>query len=261
MLNDILSSNLLISASVFAAAVMMFGFAYFLLSPIIQTRQRMSERLLAEGVTNRRSLQAQTERIRIAAQRPVEAFFSSVEREQKEPGALEGKLFRAGFHQKSAPLIYTMSRVAFVAIGFFVSFAGLSTLLPPAIPSFFAFIGAAMFGLCCLVIPSIMLDRFENTQKQHYRRGFPDFMDMMITCADAGMSLEAAVERVSRCATHCTIFQTESVLRKRGRWLFFSDNRKNLARVSLTPCGSIQMKCARNAFFAPKKRPMYCQLK
>ena len=197
MLNDILSSNLLISASVFAAAVMMFGFAYFLLSPIIQTRQRMSERLLAEGVTNRRSLQAQTERIRIAAQRPVEAFFSSVEREQKEPGALEGKLFRAGFHQKSAPLIYTMSRVAFVAIGFFVSFAGLSTLLPPAIPGIFAFLGAAMFGLCCLVIPSIMLDRFENTQKQHYRRGFPDFMDMMITCADAGMSLEAAVERVS----------------------------------------------------------------
>ena len=34
-------------------------------------------------------------------------------------------------------------------------------------------------------------------QKQNYRRGFPDFMDMMITCADAGMSLEAAVERVS----------------------------------------------------------------
>ncbi|TIU71406.1 MAG: type II secretion system F family protein, partial [Mesorhizobium sp.] len=40
-------------------------------------------------------------------------------------------------------------------------------------------------------------DRFEKAQKRIYRRGFPDFMDMMITCADAGMSLEAAVERVS----------------------------------------------------------------
>ncbi|TIO55666.1 MAG: type II secretion system F family protein, partial [Mesorhizobium sp.] len=48
------------------------------------------------------------------------------------------------------------------------------------------------------VVPSVMLDRFENGQKQIYRRGFPDFMDMMITCADAGMSLEAAVERVSQ---------------------------------------------------------------
>ncbi|WP_246805077.1 type II secretion system F family protein [Mesorhizobium mediterraneum] len=54
-----------------------------------------------------------------------------------------------------------------------------------------------MLGLACIVIPSIALDRFENGQKQVYRRGFPDFMDMMITCADAGMSLEAAVERVS----------------------------------------------------------------
>ena len=57
--------------------------------------------------------------------------------------------------------------------------------------------GAFLFGLACIVIPSIALDRFENAQKQRYRRGFPDFMDMMLTCADAGMSLEASVERVS----------------------------------------------------------------
>lgn len=63
-------------------------------------------------------------------------------------------------------------------------------------PGFIAFVGGALIGLGCIVIPSIMLDRFENSQKQLYRRGFPDFMDMMITCADAGMSLEAAVERV-----------------------------------------------------------------
>ncbi|TJW31047.1 MAG: type II secretion system F family protein, partial [Mesorhizobium sp.] len=61
----------------------------------------------------------------------------------------------------------------------------------------FAFGGSALLGLACIVIPSIALDRFESGQKQIYRRGFPDFMDMMITCADAGMSLEAAVERVS----------------------------------------------------------------
>jgi tight adherence protein C len=197
MLTDILGSGFLISASVFVAAIMLFGFAYFLLSPIIQTRQRMHERLLAEGITNRRSLEAQTERVRIAAQRPVEAFFDSVEKEQQTAGALEGKLFRAGFHQKSAPLIYTLSRVGFVALGFFTSFAALSTLLPPELPGILAFLGAGMFALCCLVIPSIALDRFENAQKIKYRRGFPDFMDMMITCADAGMSLEAAVERVS----------------------------------------------------------------
>ncbi|TGP39486.1 type II secretion system F family protein, partial [bacterium M00.F.Ca.ET.230.01.1.1] len=98
--------------------------------------------------------------------------------------------------QASAPLFYTLSRIGAVAIGFLAVYTGLTAVLPPQIPGVIAFAGAALFGLACLVIPSIALDRFENAQKQTYRRGFPDFMDMMITCADAGMSLEAAVQRV-----------------------------------------------------------------
>ncbi|TJV62746.1 MAG: type II secretion system F family protein, partial [Mesorhizobium sp.] len=85
-----------------------------------------------------------------------------------------------------------------VCAGFLAAYALLSRVLPPQLPGFAAFAGSALFGLACIVIPSILLDRFENGQKQIYRRGFPDFMDMMITCADAGMSLEAAVERVSQ---------------------------------------------------------------
>lgn len=33
---------------------------------------------------------------------------------------------------------------------------------------------------------------------REYRNGFPDFMDLMIVCSDAGMSMEAGIERVSR---------------------------------------------------------------
>jgi len=141
---------------------------------------------------------------RIAAQRPVEAYFRSIERERQEPDALEAKLFRAGFYQPVAPLIYTLSRFGAVCAGFLVMYALLSAVLPPSLPAIVTLAGSALFGLACMVVPPIMLDRFENSQKQVYRRGFPDFMDMMITCADAGMSLEAAVERVSQelAATH-----------------------------------------------------------
>jgi tight adherence protein C len=37
-----------------------------------------------------------------------------------------------------------------------------------------------------------------NQRVTEYRNGFPDFMDLMIVCADAGMSLEASIERVSK---------------------------------------------------------------
>lgn len=165
--------------------------------PALQTRRLVAQSLMAEGIPNRRSLVGQEERARISAQRPVEAYFRSLEKERDEPSALDAKLFRAGFYQSSAPLIYTLSRLGAVCAGFVATYALLSQILPPQLPGLVAFGGSALLGLACIVIPSIALDRFENGQKQIYRRGFPDFMDMMITCADAGMSLEAAVERVS----------------------------------------------------------------
>lgn len=196
-MSDTQHLSLLISVAVFLAAVALFLVGALILSPALQTRRLVTQSLLAEGITDRRSLAGQEQLARIAAQRPINAYFRTVEKERGDPNTLEAKLFRAGFYQSSAPLIYTLSRIAAVGIGFLAVYALLSRILPPQLPGIIALAAAALFGLACLVIPSVMLDRFENTQKQIYRRGFPDFMDMMITCADAGMSLEAAVERVS----------------------------------------------------------------
>ncbi|WP_172375202.1 type II secretion system F family protein [Mesorhizobium sp. NZP2234] len=190
------NSPVLLSLAVFGAAAALFLVVAFVITPVLQTRRLVARSLLSEGITNRRSLLGQEQLARISAQRPVDAYFRALEKERGQPNALEAKLFRAGFHQASAPIIYTLSRLGAVCIGFLASYALLSRLLPPQLPGFLAFAGASLFGLACIVVPSILLDRFENGQKQIYRRGFPDFMDMMITCADAGMSLEAAVERV-----------------------------------------------------------------
>ncbi|SFQ05631.1 tight adherence protein C [Mesorhizobium sp. NFR06] len=188
----------LVSLAVFVAAVALFLFAALTFLPAVQTRRLVTHSLVGDRHVDRRSILGQDHLVRVAAQKPVEAYFKSMEKERNEPDALEAKLFRAGFYQSSASLIYTLCRLAAVAIGFLLMYALLSKILPARIPGFFAFIGASLIGLGCIVIPSIMLDRFENAQKQIYRRAFPDFMDMMITCADAGMSLEAAVERVSQ---------------------------------------------------------------
>lgn len=175
----------------------LFLFAAFVFLPALQTRKLVTESLIAEGVTDPRSMLGIDHQAKISAQRPVEAYFRSIEKERLEPDALEAKLFRAGFYQAGAPLVYTLSRFGAVCAGFVVAYLLLSQVLPSNLPAFIPLAGSALFGLACMVIPSIMLDRLENAQKLIYRRGFPDFMDMMITCADAGMSLESAVERVS----------------------------------------------------------------
>ncbi|MFC3321160.1 type II secretion system F family protein [Mesorhizobium cantuariense] len=196
MLSNINDLSFLVSVAVFVAAVALFLFGALVFLPALQTRKLVARSLMAEGAVDPRSLAGQEQLVKIAAQRPVDAYFRTMEKERQEPSALEAKLFRAGFYQASAPLIYTLSRLGVVCVGFLVAYALLPRVLPSHLPGFVGLAGSALLGLGCIVIPAILLDRFEKGQKEVYRRGFPDFMDMMITCADAGMSLEAAVERV-----------------------------------------------------------------
>jgi len=53
-------------------------------------------------------------------------------------------------------------------------------------------------GLFGYVAPSIYLDRRIAGRRNEHRAGFPDFMDLLVVCADSGLSMEAALERVGR---------------------------------------------------------------
>jgi len=58
------------------------------------------------------------------------------------------------------------------------------------------FVGAA--GLCGYVAPSLYIDRRINKRKMEHQAGFPDFMDLLVVCADSGLSMEASLDRVGR---------------------------------------------------------------
>src|SRR5262249_15668342 len=53
----------------------------------------------------------------------------------------------------------------------------------------------AVFGCSA---PSLYLSRRISVRQVEHRVGFPDFMDLLVVCADAGLSMEAALDRVGR---------------------------------------------------------------
>jgi tight adherence protein C len=61
--------------------------------------------------------------------------------------------------------------------------------------SFWLFVMAG--GLLGYLAPSFYLDRRIAKRLEH-QSGFPDFMDLLVVCADAGLSMEAALDRVGR---------------------------------------------------------------
>jgi tight adherence protein C len=110
---------------------------------------------------------------------------------------LRMKLVQAGFMSPSAVGYFLIARFALLALFAVGAFAWTNFSSHEAsVASRWGFvIFAAGFGYFA---PTLWLGQQARARLLEYRNGFPDFMDLMIVCADAGMSLEAAVERVSR---------------------------------------------------------------
>jgi tight adherence protein C len=53
-------------------------------------------------------------------------------------------------------------------------------------------------GIIGYVGPSMYIDRRIAGRREEHRSGFPDFMDLLVVCADSGLSMEASLERVGR---------------------------------------------------------------
>ena len=58
--------------------------------------------------------------------------------------------------------------------------------------------GGGSAGLIGYVLPSVYVDRRIRKRRDEHRSGFPDFMDLLVVCADSGLSMEASLDRVGR---------------------------------------------------------------
>jgi tight adherence protein C len=146
------------------------------------------------GVENTRSLRFAS---MMAAQKLIEYTTKNYsESDDKNMKTLRRQLIQAGFLDPRAPAFYFIARtalaIAFAAAGFFA----IPMLLPDTKSTFWPFVGLS--GLVGYFAPGFYLSRRITRRKTEHRAGFPDFMDLLVVCADAGLSMEAALDRVGR---------------------------------------------------------------
>jgi len=109
---------------------------------------------------------------------------------------LRQRLVQAGIYDPHAAAYYFIARgVAAVALAIAAYFV-LSMLGFQGKTSFWLFVMAG--GGVGYVVPSVYLDRRIAARRLEHQAGFPDFMDLLVVCADAGLSMEAALDRVGR---------------------------------------------------------------
>jgi tight adherence protein C len=130
-----------------------------------------------------------------AAQRVVEyttKHYSSGATEETK--VLRRRMMQAGIYDPRAVAYFFLGRTA-LAVGI----AALMFFFVPAEhggPAFWLWIGFG--GIIGYLGPSLYIDKRIRTRKAEHQAGFPDFMDLLVVCADAGLSMEASLDRVGR---------------------------------------------------------------
>ena len=104
---------------------------------------------------------------------------------------LRKRLIQAGIFDPRAVAVFFIGRTVFAV--------GIAIALFVALPMFMSKGGSGYWlavvagGIAGYVGPSMYIDKRIKARKFEHRMGFPDFMDLLVVCADSGLSMEASL--------------------------------------------------------------------
>jgi len=104
-------------------------------------------------------------------------------------------LYLAGLRRPSAPALFLLSKVILVLllpVGVWLATRSATQLSQVQA---WLLIGTAV--VAALVLPNWWLARRVRRRQAKLRNGFPDALDMLVICVEAGLGLTAAIERVT----------------------------------------------------------------
>jgi tight adherence protein C len=118
------------------------------------------------------------------------------ESNQDNMKVLRRRLVQAGIYDPRGVAFFFIGRTA-LAIGLAAAIFIVLPLIRPMSGSLFWLMVVAG-GIAGYIGPSMYVDRRIAARTLQHRSGFPDFMDLLVVCADSGLSMEASLERVGR---------------------------------------------------------------
>ena len=110
--------------------------------------------------------------------------------------ALRAKLVQAGYYSREAAAIYLGARAA----AMIVAIIGMALILPVAMHKgggMGAVSVGALLALGAIMGPDQVVKSRRGKRELEYREGFPDLLDLLVASVEAGLSLDAAVARVT----------------------------------------------------------------
>jgi tight adherence protein C len=192
-----------------AAAAVVFSIGATFLSGGSKMRQRIKrvalerEKMRAQEMARLRGTGDPNQPARTIRQAQGKDYMKNVvERFSLEKAFMDDKtadsLARAGYRGQSAMTTWLFIRFVTPFVLFILSFAYLALTVFKDKPLWMNAIYALLIGLVGAYLPNVLLKNKQIKRAQSIRRAWPDALDLVLLCVEAGMSVEHAIKRVAK---------------------------------------------------------------
>lgn len=125
---------------------------------------------------------------------PVSAYV--MPKKDKELSAIRSRLIHGGYRAENA--VATFYVIKTLAGLLFTAAAILGATLYPGLNSLQAGTLALLAGFFGLMIPNFVLSQRVRKRQNQLMKDFPDALDLLVACTEAGLGLNAALQRVAQ---------------------------------------------------------------
>lgn len=122
---------------------------------------------------------------------------SGLSLEDTKSDKLKQKLRAAGYTSPAAPKIFTLVRLG-LTLGLPTIYVLLSASSSEPLSFLQLYVVGSLIALAGLYLPNIFVQAQADRRQEEVTNGFPDCLDLMLVCVEAGLGLEAAMDRVGR---------------------------------------------------------------
>lgn len=199
---ELIASNAALRTALLAALFLLVAGASYLVATAVGAREAARRRLLAGGsqtdepaalAPSLRSKQSNAAWAKLVNK--VEAAGISLVDTKDEK--LRRKLTAAGFSASYAPRVYTLVRL-FLVIGLPILAMVLFWLAGSTPGLFKLWIILLIAAAAGLYVPTLVVQAKADRREREIVNAFPDALDLMLVCVEAGLALESAFDRVGK---------------------------------------------------------------
>lgn len=187
----------LIPILVFISIILATLGIYYYIRPREVSRERL-EKIRGEGVVDEEAISPGLRAVRESLLRILQSFGRiALPKKEEEVSHMRRRFLIAGYRGPYATIVFYGGKV-FLALLLLLLFTFLRLIFIKLLPHFQTVFFSILSAIIGFYLPNLWIHVKTRRRKENILRGFPDALDLLVVCVEAGLGLDMAINRVGQ---------------------------------------------------------------